>query len=526
MQCYSCGAENRLAAVYCGTCGQKLGGVATNGDRFVDHVMPVDSPTTGRRIAVLPAANGTLPTENGTRPRSEQRASDATRYLCAAVHLDSRIADQVIDDLLEQDYRAAPSSPDVDLVPVVLHALAARRRQLTRDVILVVLMIAMAWFLVSLHSTAFLVSIALAWAAVLGETLVATYGVLAHDLRPGNFHPARVPRPASSKARKRLEQIEEFGRSNVSVYSSYVPFVGHGRTVEAWSAALALRGTANRKAEPFTTSDIHDFVLARMREIPVGTVEVSDRIYVDGRDIRGDRRFLAGDLSVPRAHVDPSLIRSLMVEPEDRARPYLSFQIKGWRGQLVLSTFLRFVVTSKEVFIEVSHSLLTPVRDEFQVVDRLLPQPTARQAVVLAGKSAAMLLIYLVRAPMALAKAITRPLAAELRTARQRREILGALHFNYGAPVSPRETVSDPQFQRYFQKLDTSHYVKVLEKRLLDAIVDFLEARGIDTSEFDERKQTIENNGLYVAGNLVAGSVAVGAGARATTRAAKARRRR
>jgi hypothetical protein len=507
--------------VYCGSCGQKLGGVAVNGDRFVDHVVPVDGPRTGRRIAVLPAAHETVPTENGTRVKPEQRSSDATRYLCAAVHLDSRIADQVIHDVLEQDYRAAPSSPDVDLVAVVLHALAARRRQLTRDVILVVLMIAMAWSLVSLHSTAFLVSIALAWAAVLGESLVATYGVLAHDLRPGNFHPARLPRPSSSKARKRLEQIEEFGRSNVSVYSSYAPFVGHGRTVEAWSAALALRATAKREAEAFSTADIHDFVLSRMREIPVGTVEVADRIYVDGRDIRGDRRFLAGELSAPRAHVDPSLIRSLMAEPENRARPYLSFQIKGWRGQLVLSTFVRFVVTSKEIFIEVSHSLLTPVRDEFQVVDRLLPQPNPRQALLLAAKSAAMLVIYLARAPMALTRAIIGPLAAELRTARQRREILGALRFNYGAPVSPRETVSDPNFQRYFQKLDTSHYVKVLEKRLLDAIVEFLQARGIDTSEFDERKQAIENNGLYVAGNLVAGSVAVGAGARATTRSSR-----
>lgn len=526
MQCYSCGTENRLTAVYCGSCGQKLGGVATNGDRFVDHVIPVDGPTTGRRIAVLPAAQGTVPADNGTRVRPEQRSSDATRYLCAAVQLDSRIADQVINDLLDQDFRAAPSSPDVDLVPVVLHALSARTRQLTRDVILIVLMIAMAWSLVSLHTTTFLVSLALAWAAVLGESLVATYGVLAHDLRPGNFHPARLPRPSNPKARKRLEQIEEFGRSNVSVYSEYVPFVGHGRTVEAWSAALALRAAKGQEAERFTTADMHDFVLARMREIPVGTVEVSDRIYVDGRDIRGDRRFLASELSVPRAQVDPSLIRSLMIEPEDRARPYVSFQIKGWRGQLVLSTFLRFVVTSKEVFIEVSHSLLTPVREEFQVVDQLLPHPNPRQAVTIAAKSAAVLPMYLVRAPVALAKAIVSPLTAELRTARQRREIRGALRFNYGAPASPRETLSDPNFQRYFQKLDTSHYVKVLEKRLLDAIIEFLEARGIDTSEFDERKHTIENNGLYVAGNMVAGSVAVGSRARATTRTTRPTRKR
>ena len=81
-------------------------------------------------------------------------------------------------------------------------------------------------------------------------------------------------------------------------------------------------------------------------------MEISDRIYVDGRDIRGDRRFLAGELSVPKAQVDPSVLRTLMLEPEDRARPYLCLQVSGWRGLLGLSIFLRFVVTSKELFVE------------------------------------------------------------------------------------------------------------------------------------------------------------------------------
>ena len=514
MQCYSCGAENRLAAVYCGSCGHKLGGVATNGDRPVDQVEPVDGLSAGRRIAVMPA-------EQAMKVKSGRQTSDATRYLCAAVHLDSRVADQVINDILEQDYRAAPSSPDVDLVPVIQHALAARTRQLTRDVILTVLLIAMAWCLVSLHTQAFLVAVALAWSVILGETLVATYGVLAHDLRPGNFRPEKLPRPSNPKTRKRLEQIEEFGRSNVCVYSSYAPFVGHGRMLEAWSVALDIhRPATDRAAEPFTATDIHDFVLARMREIPVGKVEVTDRIYVDGRDIRGDRRFLASELSVPRAHVDPTLLRSLTVEPEDRARPYLSFQVSGWRGQLVLSVFLRFVVTSKELFVEVSHSLLTPVRDEFQVVDRLLPHPNLRQAAFIVGRSTVLLPMLLVRAPVAFIRFLISPFSSALRSARQRREILGALRFNYGAPVSPRETVSDPRYQRYFQELDKALYAKVLEKRLLHAIVEFLDSRGIDTSEFNERKQTIENHGVYVAdgGTFTADSVAAGQGARATAK--------
>ena len=94
-----------------------------------------------------------------------------------------------------------------------------------------------------------------------------------------------------------------------------------------------------------------------MSELSLAKLEIADRIYVDGRDIRGDRRFLPSELSVPRSQVDPSLLRSLTLDAEDRARPYLYFQASGWRGQLVVSTFLRFVVTGNELFMEVSHSL-------------------------------------------------------------------------------------------------------------------------------------------------------------------------
>jgi hypothetical protein len=283
------------------------------------------------------------------------------------------------------------------------------------------------------------------------------------------------------------------------------------------------RSSEGRVAEPFTALDIHDFVLAGLRDGHSAKVEITDRIFVDGRDIRGDRRFLPTELSAPRAQVDPGLVRSLTLEPEDRARTYLTFEVSGWRGQLVLSTFLRFVVTPHELFVEVSHSLLTPVRDEFQEVDRLLPQPTARQAARIGWRSLLRLPRSLFRAPGAVVRFLFGPVSDRRRMARQRREIRSGLRFNYGAPISPRETVSDPLYQRYFQKLDKDLYVKVLEKRLLKALVEFFEFKGIDTAELVERQSTIQNHGVDIAGGgaLIAGSVAAGAGARATSGSAK-----
>jgi len=94
---------------------------------------------------------------------------------------------------------------------------------------------------------------------------------------------------------------------------------------------------------------------------------VQDQVFLDGRDLRGDRRFLPNALGAPVSAVDPSLVRTLLGTPEDHARSYLCLTVSGWRGQLVLSTFVRFLVTPKHLFVEVSRSLLTPLREDFGV---------------------------------------------------------------------------------------------------------------------------------------------------------------
>ncbi|MFD3403906.1 hypothetical protein ACFWUU_24685 [Kribbella sp. NPDC058693] len=436
------------------------------------------------------------------------------------MQLDSRLAKEVVRDIVDEEFTAPPSSPDVDLVPVMLHAVAARKRQLIRDLLLTLLVCTAVWGLYSSRYIAVLLALALCWVVVVGETLVATYGVVAHDLRPGRFQPDAMSPPGNSKLGRRLKQVAAAGQGNVSVYSGYTPFVGCGITLNSWSFALDThQAAAGRIAESFSALEIHDFVQEQLRDLRTGKVTMSDRVFVDGRDIRGDRRFLPDQLGVPRPAVDRSLVRSLTLEPEDQARPYLTIQSSGWRGQLVLSTFLRFVVTPQELFMEVSHCLLAPVRDEFQEVDRLLPQPTLRQAIRIGGRALRRTPGHVLRAPFAIAAHLLSPVTAALQRSRQRREIFSSLRFNYGAARSPRETASDSRYQRYFQQLDNDLYTKVIERRLLQSLNRFLESKGIDTAELSQHRTTIENHGVYVAdgGTVKAESLAVGTGARASS---------
>jgi hypothetical protein len=486
MQCSVCRRANPVDAAFCGECGAPLA-VASNGNGTVDGI------------------------------GSPGAMTDSTRYLCAAVHLESRLADRAVREILDEEFRAPPWSPGVDLALVLRHAVAAQGRQVLRDVALTVALLACVIFFFRQSGGGVAVTLVAAWLIVVVERLAATYGVVARQLGPSSSGGA-LPAPVfGAEVERRLAAIADTSTSNVSVYGSYSPFIGSGFTVGAWSFALDInRPAAGRQVRPFTAADLHDHVVTSLRQLTLPRVTLDDRVFVDGRDVRNDRRFLESPLARPRSSVDPTLVRALSNAQEDRARSYLCLRVEGWRGQLVLSTFVRFLTTSDKLFVELSRSLLTPVLDKYQEADHLLPQPTFRQLMKLVGRSLRDMPGQALRAPSAVVRALFAPLLRSRNRARRRREINGGLRYNYGSTTSPRERAADPNYQRYFQQLDKELYEKVAERQILMALAAFLDDHGVDTSELVERQTTILNNGVYVTGGAVdVGSMAVGKRARA-----------
>jgi hypothetical protein len=107
--------------------------------------------TTDQHVTEDPLRPNELTTGRAT---SIQR-DEATRYLCAAAHLDPRFADSVIREFLIEPLRAIPPSPAIDAATVLREAVAARRRRLLRDWSLLAILIlfaisapviAVAWF--------------------------------------------------------------------------------------------------------------------------------------------------------------------------------------------------------------------------------------------------------------------------------------------------------------------------------------------------------------------------------------------
>jgi hypothetical protein len=80
---------------------------------------------------------------------------------------------------------------------------------------------------------------------------------------------------------------------------------------------------------------------------------------------------------------------------------------------------------------------------------------------------------------------------------------------------SVREDVSSAQYHHYFQKLDKEMYMKIAEGQIIDAVVRFLDSRGIDTSDLKERRTTILNNRVIVSGSMSVQADTVALGSRA-----------
>jgi hypothetical protein len=311
----------------------------------------------------------------------------------------------------------------------------------------------------------------------------------------------------------RLDAIAHLQSSNVLVFSGFRPFVGSGIEIENWAFAIDIEkgakdpATGRRKTpKPFSAGDLYAALTANIATVGLPDLQVEERLLVNGVDVRQLPAVLPNRLAAPLGFVAPEVLHDVRDRNRGVARTYLCLEATAWRGQLVVTIFLRAVRLQGSLYLEWTSSMLLPLRDEYHAVDKLSSRFGSALASAL-GQGLVSTPMALASSPFMVLHRLNRWFTAWRRRSHQLDQILARRNFDYGARTSIREEAMGASFRRYFVSLDSEMYTKVIQLRLLKHIFDFLELHDLDTSDFAAQQTNINNSQTY----NVSGSVGAGA---------------
>jgi hypothetical protein len=441
-------------------------------------------------------------------------------YLAASAYLDQGFRDRVLHEVEERSYRATVESFGLKMSLIVEHAKQARDLIAQRNIRL--------FFLLALAGGLYLFT-RQPWFPVL-LFVPACLVVLLSDARI-RTEAIDMFREGESYAHPRYDGVDSDEQRNVVVYGGYVPFVGSGPFQRGWSFTVNLERrkdgglpTAHDTHElgagagGFSVCDLYDVVGDAMLALGLRKLTCQDRLYVSGKDIRNRHEFLPDQFGPPVSQVDAAHIRRVMAEPSETVRCYKRIEVIGWSGHIVLSTYIRLVQTGTNLFVECAYYLIPPLNARYRHVEELVkPQEFGDDVGRWWGRCLATLVVWPVGGVTAVFD-LLQPVLRYRRRAEVRKAIERDPWFDYGVTISLREAVAVNQYSHYFQSIDRDMLIKMIERQLLDSIINFLDRHGIYTSDLRQRQMVILNNGLIMSGGtLKAESVAVGEGSQAVS---------
>ena len=329
-----------------------------------------------------------------------------------------------------------------------------------------------------------------------------------------DFRPARLSR--------RLQVIDEQQSRVLVVYSreySYTreptPYVGSCNAVRTWDSRIVSltreetdESGVPEEHPPFFPHELVDFVRKKTAELGAPAhgpglpgLYVRDRLFVPEEE--------AGQV-LPLLKRDPSAreIEEIIAEPDHQ--PMHCLEIGASRtGEVVTTAFIGLKVSVSALTIEVSIGALARPPEEYAVVDAYREQGTG--ALLRAVLRAALEphrqfrdLWRLAVAPVSLVRGL---LVRKDRTLTLRRRTVIGPQTSIREEVATRWRRTDPAFDGP----EIDRHKNLILQAVLDAIVEFLELRGIDTSAFKRQITTIINTSVLNTGTMkVDGGAAIG----------------
>ncbi len=453
-----------------------------------------------------------------SQPLCRYDTSDVTRLLCAGARLDPAFGTKVIDLLLHNRQRFAAPAYGYDAVPVLGHALHARgmRRWRTAALVVGVLLILLLMAVSPLGPLGgLLLMIWVAWMTIVIERYLQLQAVVKQLRRPniagtgftGDF-PTSDLLPSYVANEIRAEQ----NTTDVVYYGGYLPFVGAGVRVRDWKFAVLLNDI--HSVNPLTGKSVGNGTVAEKFTVEELTAYVQDKLNVllrpdrDGlEELTITRRWYGKAVGTQRP--EPSQTAQQLSEAGTTAggygsiREYLCARVGSWDQELVTSVFVNFDVKGHMLYTELNGYVLPPINPKFRLVDQL-PGTVTEVVGSLAWHATKSILGDLLGLPVAVISAAYGLVRSNKSTAVHDAEDLTRYAngiADYGAQTSVRELAALSRYQHFFQEVDATKYITVIERRLFEAVLDFLDEKHVDTREFRDRQAAVLNYGQIHTGS-------------------------
>jgi hypothetical protein len=437
---------------------------------------------------------------------------EATRYLAAATHVDIRYAEFVVNEVLNERFRALAPTFGVNVPVVARWAIKALRTRALRDcalsavmlLLLLVPFIALLW----LPALVFLPLLFItAWLIVSFEHWHRIHNVLTREMLRDRFNPDEAPKPRRKADHALLEELAQRKPDNLVVFSGHSAFIGSGRRLQHDHVLLDVsRGIETddgheQAPQPFTSQDLHTAIVKAFDDqdglgARLDNVRVYERLFVNGLHVQNDQRLRRDPRRAPEAKVDHSLLREAATHPTPEARTYVCIEMTGWRGQLVVTLFVRAVLVGASLYLEWQFRVLAPLYRSFLQIDRYYRVPLYHQLKQSLHAGMREMVAELVAAPFKTVQAWYRPRRARRRERGQRYAIEHGYVFDYGARASIRERASGWHRHHYFLRRDEIMYVLLAQRTLSQAVEGFLTDHKVDLGEFNEQVKVIINRTL------------------------------
>ena len=391
---------------------------------------------------------------------------------------------------------------------------------------------------------AFLVLIGTVWVGYAHSM----YRTFSDRLRPGG-DAGHFDR-ASDEAEARIAEVAGAQRGNMTIYGGDNPFIGTGPRLldEDWSIAIELDrapGPGRNNIQAANKSDSYVLIdpvellqVIRTRLLKVkderlpeneriSALSVHDHVIGDGH-CRWDSPVIDQARSIPYSQAKSDAIDALIRHPAAGLRYYLRacvsdegqpvwtrrHQVIGSTDQeIAVSAFIYVAVEGRMFYLQFVPRLLPPIYELYHIVDRL-PNVSSREFMVKVILHAARTSFQdITRAPFRIIGTTARMITERWSYHSEAKSAGEYLYADIGARISIREFGGSAAARNHIQVLDTVKYVKIIQRLVLDTVLDFLKDKGIDTSAYQESASAIITNSYTINGNV--GAMATGTHGRA-----------